>query len=115
MKKLFGLCSVAFFSACAMSSMVPYQVNSIPPGAQIYVDHIPMGIAPIQIELQCDKSWRCRAGAPCGWEFNDEVYEVTAYPTKDNLGPSQTEHVNACQLKDSAGYIHFDLGQVAVQ
>ena len=114
-KLLFGLCTVAYLSACAMSSRVPYQVNSTPPGAQIYVNHVSMGIAPIQIELACDKSWRCRDGATCGWDLDDYVYEVTAYPAEDNSGPSQTKRVNACQLKDPSGYIHFDFELDAVE
>jgi len=113
-KLLFGLCSVAFLSACAISTRVPYQVNSTPPGAQIYVDGVSMGIAPIQIELACDKRWVCAAAAPCGWEFDDTVYEVTAHPTKDNPGLSQTKRVSACQLKAPSGHIYFDLGLDAV-
>ena len=114
-KLLFGLCSVTYLSACAMNSRVPYQVNSTPPGAQIYVNHVSMGIAPIQIELACDKIWRCRGAAPCGWDLDDYVYEVTAYPTEDNSGPSQTKRVSACQLKDPSGYIYFDLELDAVE
>jgi hypothetical protein len=73
-----------------------------------------MGIAPIQIELACDKIWRCRGAAPCGWDLDDYVYEVTAYPPEDNSGPSQTIPVNPCQLKDPSGYIYFDLEPDAV-
>ena len=98
-----------------MSSGVPYQVNSTPPGAQVYVNHISMGIAPIQIKLTCDKRWVCAATAPCGWESDDAVDEVTAYPPEDNPGPSQTKHVNACQLKDSSAYINFDFGPGAAE
>ena len=113
-KLLFGLCSAAYLSACAISSPVPYQVNSTPPGAQIYVNGVSMGIAPIQIELACDKHWFCRAESKtCGWEFDDYVYEVTANPT-DNPGLPQTKRVNACQLKAPAGQIDFDLGPDAV-
>jgi len=112
-KLLFVLCSVACLSACATSTKMPYQVNSTPPGAQIYVNGVSMGIAPIQIELACDKLWLCPASAPCHWEFDDYVYEVTAHPT-DNDGLSQTERVNVCQLKAQAGQIDFDLGPDAV-
>ncbi len=110
MKKLaIGLFSVACLSACAISTHVPYQVNSTPPGAQIYVDGISMGNAPIQIELACDKRWFCRAESNiCGWVFDDYVYEVTAYPSKDNPGLTQTKRVDVCQLKAPAGQIHFD-------
>jgi len=110
-KLLFGLCSVACLSACAISTPVPYQVNSTPPGAQIYVNGVSMGIAPIQIELACDKRWVCPAEASCRWEFNDYVYEVTAHPTEDNHGLPQTKRVNnVCQQKALAGQIDFDLG-----
>ena len=112
-KLLFGLCSAACLSACAMSSSVPYQVNSTPPGAQIYVNSVSMGIAPIQIELACDKIWRCSAGgdSDCRWDHDDYVYEVTAYPPKDNPGQSQTERVNVCRLQGPSGYISFDFGR----
>jgi len=115
-KLLFGLCSVACLSACAISTMVPYQVNSTPPGAQIDVNGVSMGIAPIQIELACIKRWVCPPGphAHCRWEFDDYVYEVTAHPTKDNPGLSQTERVNVCQLKAPAAQINFDLRLDAV-
>jgi hypothetical protein len=113
-KLLFWLCSVAYLSACAYSTRVPYQVNSTPPGAQIYVNDVSMGLAPVQIELACDKIWRCPAGAPCRWEFSDYVYEVTAYPAKDNPGPSQTKRVNPCQ-PEAPRQIHFDLGSDAVR
>ncbi len=69
-----------------------------------------MGITPIQIELACDRRWVCAADAPCGWEFDDAVDEITAYPTEDNPGPSQTNRVNACQLKDPSASINFDFG-----
>ena len=109
-KLLFGLCSVACFSACAASITVPYQVSSTPPGAQIFVNGVSMGIAPIQIELACDKRWACVAGTPCGWDFIDAVYEVTANLNNDTPSLSQTQRVNACQLKAPPGHIHFDLG-----
>lgn len=109
-KLLFWLCSVACLSACAISARVPYQVNSTPPGAQLYVNGVSMGIAPIQIELACDKLWVCPASATCHWEFDDYAYEVTAYTTKDNPGLSQTKHINPCQPEARAGQIYFDLG-----
>ncbi len=111
---LFGLCSVAFLSACAMSSIVPYQVSSTPPGAKIYLNHALIGTAPVQIELTCYKHWACPAGASCSWEFHDDVDEVTAYPAEDKSGPSQTKHVNSCQEKEQPGYINFDFGPDSV-
>ena len=107
-KLLFGLCSVACFSACAASITVPYQVSSTPPGAQIFVNGVSMGIAPIQIELACDKRWVCVAGIPCRWEFDDAVYEVIAHPNEDNPGPSQTKRINPCQLEVLPGNIYFE-------
>jgi hypothetical protein len=106
-KPLFWLCSVAFLSACAFSTRVPYQVNSNPPGAQIYVNGVSMGIAPTQIELRCDERWFCPADdPPCRWKDSDYVYEITA--VKDNTGFSQTKHVNPCQIK-APGQIDFDI------
>ena len=109
-KLLFGLFFVACLSACAMSSTVPFQVSSTPPGAQIYVNHVLMGVAPIQIELACDKHWACPAGDSCRWEFHEGMDEITAYPTNDNQGPSQSKRVDACQGKAGSGYIDFDFG-----
>ncbi|MEJ2695598.1 MAG: hypothetical protein P8013_03025 [Candidatus Sulfobium sp.] len=115
MKKiLFWLCSVACLSACAFSTRVPYQVSSATPGAQIYVNGISMGIAPIQIELRCDKVWRCPAGGSCSWELSDYVYEVAAQSSEDNSGLPQTKRVDPCQLKEGPGQIHFDVGSDAV-
>jgi hypothetical protein len=74
-----------------------------------------MGITPIQIELACDRRWVCAANAPCGWEFDDVLDEVTAYPTEDNSGPSQTIRVNACQPKDPSASINFDFGPDAAE
>jgi PEGA domain len=109
-KLLFWLCSVACLSACAVSTRVPYQVTSTPPGAQIYVDGVSMGAAPVPIELACDKLWVCPADAPCRWEFSDDASEVTAYYPGDNSDLSQTKRVIACRPKAPAGQIYFDFG-----
>jgi hypothetical protein len=115
-KLLFGFCSAACLSACVMSSVVPLQVNSTPPGARIYVNHISVGIAPLQVKLACDKRWICPADAPCAWQYDDEdVDEVTAYPPEDNAGPSQTKRVNACQQTNSSANIIFDFGPGAAE
>ncbi len=109
-KMLFWLCFGACLSACAVSARVPYQVTSTPPGAQIYVNGVSMGAAPVQIELACDKLWVCPDKAPCGWEFSDHASEVTAYSAGDNSDLSQTKRVIACRLKAPAGQISFDFG-----
>ncbi len=113
-KLLFGLCSIACLSACATSLMVPYQVNSNPPGAQIYVNRVLMGITPIQLNLQCDRYWMCPAKGPCHWEFHEhDVDEVTAYPADDKL-PCQTKSINVCQSKAQPGHIDFDFRPDAI-
>lgn len=113
MKKLLFLllllCLVSWLSACAYSTRVPYQVDSTPSGARIYVNGVSMGIAPVQIELACDKFWRCPANGPCSWEFSGYEYKVTAHPAEDNTDLSQTKRVDPCQLKASR-QIHFDVG-----
>lgn len=111
-KLLFWFCCLACLSACAFSTRMPYQVNSTPAGAQIYVNGVSMGIAPLQIELRCDKRWYCSAAnSHCRWLPSDYAYEVTAI--KENPELSQTKHVNPCRLKDPR-QIHFELGSDAV-
>ena len=90
--------------------MVPYQVESTPIGAQIEVNGVSMGAAPTTIELQCSKRWVGLAVAPGGWAFDNAIYDVSAFPSKENPGMSQTKRVNACQLKEPPGHLHFDLG-----
>jgi hypothetical protein len=111
MKKLFfRLCFAVCLSACALSTRVPYQVNSTPPGAKIYVDGISMGIAPLQIELACDKRWVCPSETACHWDFDDYAYEITARTTEDNAGLSQSIRITPCQVKEPVGQIDFALG-----
>lgn len=105
--------SAVCLSACAYSTRVPYQVSSTPTGARVYVDGVSMGITPVQIELVCDKIYRCPADDSCSWETSDYVYKVTAYPTQDNPGQSQTKRVDPCRLK-TPGQIHFDVGTETV-
>jgi tetratricopeptide (TPR) repeat protein len=108
-KLLLSLCCVACLSACAISTGVPYEVTSTPPGARIYVNGVSMGAAPVRIELACDKLWVCPADAPCSWVFSDHADEVTAYPPEDNSDVLQTKRIIACRLKAAAGKIEFDL------
>lgn len=110
MKKLFfALFTAALMSGCATATMVPYQVDSTPPGAKIEVNGTSMGAAPAIIQLQCSKRWVGLAVAPGGWAYDNAVYDVSAYPTKENPGLSQTKRVNPCQLKEPPGHLHFDL------
>ncbi len=109
-----GSFTVTLISGCASSKMVRYQVDSTPPGAQIEVDGVSMGKAPTSFELQCSKRWVGMAVAPGGWEYDKVVYEVIAYPTKDNPGLSQSKGVNACQIQQEQGFLHFDLTLDAV-
>lgn len=109
MRLLLALLAVTSVSGCATATMVPYQVESSPPGAQIEVNGVSMGAAPTTIELQCSKRWVGVVRAPGGWAFDNAVYDVSAFPTKDNPGLSQTKRVNACQLKEPPGRLNFDL------
>jgi hypothetical protein len=110
MRLLVALFAVASVSGCATATMVPYQVESTPPGARIEVNSVSMGATPTTIELQCSKRWVGVAVTPGGWAFDNAVYDVSAFPTKDHPGLSQTKRVNACQLKEPPGRLHFDLG-----
>lgn len=101
---------IVAISGCATATMVPYNVESEPSGAQIEVNGVSMGKAPTLIQLQCNKHWVGLAVAPDGWAYDNLIYQVSAFPTKDKPGFSQTKHINPCQLKQLPGQIHFDLG-----
>lgn len=94
---------------CATANMVPFKVDSVPPGAQVDVNGVTLGHTPTEIQLQCSKRWVGVAVAPGGWAYDNAVYDVTVYPAKKLPGLSQTKRVNACQVKDPPGYLSFDL------
>ncbi len=99
---------------CATAKMVPFNVTSTPPGAQVDVDGVTLGVTPTEIQLQCSKRWVGLAVAPGGWGYTSPVYEVTVYPSKERPGLSQTKRVNACQVKNPPGHLSFDLGLESV-
>lgn len=106
--------SIAFILAastlgCATANMVPFSVDSVPPGAQVDVNGVTLGHTPTEIQLQCSKRWVGVAVAPGGWAYDNAVYEVTVYPSKERPGLSQTKRVNACQVKNPPGHLSFDL------
>jgi hypothetical protein len=107
---ILALFAVALVSGCASAAMVPYHVESTPPGAQIDVNGVSMGTAPTTIQLQCSKRWVGVINAPGGWSYDRSIYTVVAYPTKENPGMSQTKQVNACEIKHPRGHLHFELG-----
>ena len=49
------------------------------------------------------------AVAPGGWAYDNAIYEVTAYPSRQRHGMSQTKRVNACQVQHPPGHLYFDL------
>lgn len=98
-----------FALGCASARMVPFNVVSTPPGAQVDVNGVTLGVTPTHIRLQCSKRWVGLAVAPGGWAYDNAIYEVTVYPSKGNPGLSQTKRVNACQLKSPPGNLFFDL------
>ena len=98
---------------CATATIIPFNVASTPPGAQVDVNGVTLGVTPTEIGLQCSKRWVGLAVAPGGWAYDDS-YEVTVYPSKEKPGFSQTKRVNACQVKDPPGHLSFDLGLESV-
>ncbi|MFQ5472300.1 MAG: PEGA domain-containing protein [Phycisphaerae bacterium] len=93
--------------------MVPFNVVSNPPGSQVDVNGVTLGVTPTRIELQCSRRWVGVAVAPGGRAYDNAMYEVTVYPPKENPGLSQTKRVNACQLKNPPGNLSFDLSTTA--
>lgn len=111
MRRFFvALLMVSALSGCATGTLVPYQIDSTPPGAKIEVDGVSFGATPTRIELQCNKRWVGLAYAPDGWAYDGSGYQVTAFPTKASPGVAQTKRINACQIKTPPGRLHFDLG-----
>lgn len=102
-------------SGCASSQMIAFTVSSQPPGAQVDVNGVTMGMTPTEINLQCSKQWVGLANAPGGWRYDSSIYEITVYPSAENPGLSQTKRINACQARDleHAG-IMFDLDLEAI-
>lgn len=110
MKNMAVLGSLLALSGCATGRMIPFHVDSTPPGAQVDVNGMSMGITPTEIKLKCSKRWVGLAVAPGGWEYDNTLYEVAAYPSRDNPGVSQAKRVNPCQIENPPGRLHFDLG-----
>ncbi|MEK6698212.1 MAG: SHOCT domain-containing protein [Nitrospirota bacterium] len=98
-----------FLSGCASATMVPFTVDSTPQGGQIDVNGVTLGTTPMEIQLQCSKRWVGVAVAPGGWAYDNAIYDVTVYPSRNNPGVSQTKRVNACQVKNPPGHLFFDL------
>jgi len=91
--------------------MIPFSIDSKPPGAQVDVNGVTMGVTPTNIQLECMRYWVGVGVAPGGWAYNSTEYEITVYPSIDNPGISQTKMISACDARemDNPG-ITFDLG-----
>lgn len=109
MKSILCLLCIAFLSGCTTVSIVPYEIESNPPGAHIDVNGNSMGVTPTKINLLCKKQWVGLAVAPEGWAYEHKMTEIVAYLSEDNPGASQTKRVNPCQLTTPPGRIFFDL------
>lgn len=96
--------------ACATGNTIRFNVDSTPHGAQVDVKGVSQGVTPLQVGLQCKKRWVGVANAPDGWEYDRAVYEVTAFPPREQGGTSQTKRVNACEVLHGVGHLVFDLG-----
>jgi len=108
----FLLCMpLIFFIGCASTNMMTVKVESEPVGAQIDVNGMSMGNTPTEVKMQCSKTWVGLMNSPDGWAYGNSVYEITAYPSSENPGYSQTKHINPCQWKgDRSPVINFNLG-----
>lgn len=63
-----------------------------------------------KIELECVKHWiGINPGGQGGWASDKVTYEITAIPSKNTPGISQTKRINPCELKDPPGRLLFDL------
>lgn len=108
-RALIGVVIAANLVGCATTNMIPFKVDSVPPGAQVDVNGITLGNTPVEIELQCSKRWVGVAVAPGGWSYDNAIYTVTVYPAGTLHGLSQTKRINACQVKNPPGHLSFDL------
>lgn len=100
---------------CASSQMVPYQVESAPPGAQIDVDGNSVGITPTEIKLQCSRHWVGLAHSSTGYAPDSPNYKVTATPSNSAPGYTQTRSVNPCEITTPPGHLFFNLQLEKVQ
>lgn len=102
---LFGY---AFLVGCASSNMVPVDIESAPPGAQIDVNGVTLGSTPIRVQLACSKRWVGVMNAPDGWAYDNAIYEVKAIPMAGE-GVVQSKRINSCEIKSPPGRMRFDL------
>ncbi len=97
-------------AGCATATMVPFVVESEPPGALVDVNGVSLGATPTQIQLRCVKRWVGVLNAPGGWAYANPPYAVTVYPSRQAPGISQTKWVNPCEIATPPGRLHFNLG-----
>jgi hypothetical protein len=113
--KLPLLAAGACVFGCAGTTTVPVTVTSTPPGAQVDVNGISVGTTPVQVSLSCSRRWVGVANAPGGWAYDGSVFEITAYPSAQNPGYSQTKHISPCQWAGAGNAeVKFDLGLESV-
>lgn len=109
MKRLI-LLNCLFLVACATSHKVSYNITSDPVYAQIDVNGVSMGLAPVEITLECNRAWVGLMNSPDGWTDTSGSYQISAYPPKGYNGQSQMKLVNPCQWKGGGSpTIAFDL------
>ena len=108
--RLLYILAATIMSGCASSNMIPFSIDSKPPGAHVDVNGVAMGVTPTSIQLSCTKRWVGIAVAPGGWAYDSAEYEIEVYPSEGNPGMTQTKTVKACQARNirSPG-ITFDL------
>lgn len=108
--KFLGLMVIGvLLTGCASSDMIPVDIESTPPGAQIDVNGASFGPTPVRVQLACSKRWVGVANAPGGWAYDRAVYEVTANPAQDIPGMTQTKSINACEIKSPPAHMRFDM------
>lgn len=109
MKKLLIILVGIFFQACATSETKQFRVVSDIKEAAVDVNGISMGNTPTTISLSCSKRWVGLFNSPTGWAGTN-VYNVTASPTGQEHGFSQTKMIDPCQYAgNDPGEIRFNL------
>lgn len=103
--------ATVLLTGCAKSVVVPFKVDSSPPNAPVEVDGIAVGRTPTEFQLSCTKRWVGLAYAEGGWAFDSAQYRVTAFPPHQGGGSSETKLINACQVQNHPGNLHFQFGR----
>ncbi|MFM2036264.1 MAG: hypothetical protein RL459_1529 [Pseudomonadota bacterium] len=114
--KTLSLALLLALSGCATPTFITVRVESNPTGAQVDVNQLKVGTTPVDVSMQCTKTWVGVANSPDGWLTGGTNYVVTVYPQAGSGGTSQTKTVNPCIWRGGgSAVVAFDLGLEKVQ